>query len=46
MYVLGDYNINLLDDYNSDFLALTHSLGLVPAIDKPTRITTHSATYA
>ena len=38
MYVLGGYNINLLDDYNNDFLALAHYLCLVPAIDKPTRI--------
>ena len=48
IYICGDFNINLLkinvDRNTSDFVEMLFSAGLYPLIDKPTRITSHSAT--
>ena len=47
-YLLGDYNINLLNSEThtptSDFLDICFSNNFVPLINKPTRVTKHSAT--
>ena len=47
-YVMGDYNIDILDTHKSahtdTFLNLILSSGLYPLIDKPTRVTRDSAT--
>ena len=47
-YLLGDYNINLLNTYNhaasQDFANVMFPLSFVPAITKPTRVTDKSAT--
>ena len=48
MYVMGDFNIDLLKDDKDrpthDYLDLIYSNSLIPAIYKPTRITATSAT--
>ena len=48
LYLLGDYNINLLnaDTHNAtqDFTELMYSYSLLPNITKPTRVTKTSAT--
>ena len=48
LYLLGDYNINLLnaDKHNAthDFTELMYSFSLLPNITKPTRVTKSSAT--
>lgn len=47
VYLCGDLNINLLNYQNQgstrDFLDALFSLGLFPLIDRPTRITRHTA---
>ena len=47
-YLLGDYNINLLNydshELTADFINSLYSYGYVPLINRPTRITHHSAT--
>ena len=47
-YLLGDYNINLLNselhEPTGDFADICFSNGFIPIINKPTRITKHSAT--
>ena len=47
-YLLGDYNINLLNydshELTADFVNSLYSYGFVPLINRPTRITPHSAT--
>ena len=47
-YVLGDFNINLLNSdthaLSAEFLNIMYSSGLYPVISKPTRITASSAT--
>ena len=48
MLVLGDFNENLLkyseDKQNSEYLDMLLSLGFMPIITKPTKITDHTAT--
>jgi exonuclease III len=48
IYLMGDFNINLLDIDNhipsSEFIELLYSNGLYPMITKPTRIQNNSAT--
>ena len=48
IYLLGDFNINLLNidshSHSSDFLDLMYSYGFMPLINKPTRVTSQSAT--
>ena len=48
IYLLGDFNINLLNIENhtqsSDFLDLLYSHSFMPLINKPTRVTANSAT--
>uniref|UniRef100_A0A8C6MKE1 Reverse transcriptase domain-containing protein n=1 Tax=Nothobranchius furzeri TaxID=105023 RepID=A0A8C6MKE1_NOTFU len=48
LFMCGDFNINLEHPValrtSSDFFDMIYSLGLVPLINKPTRITTESAT--
>ena len=48
MFILGDFNINLLntDSHKGslEFAELMYGNGLVPLIKKPTRITEYSAT--
>lgn len=47
-FVCGDFNINLMNadklEKNRDFVDSMYSLGLIPTILKPSRITTTSAT--
>jgi hypothetical protein len=47
-YICGDFNINLLNVDNhapsSDFIDLMYSFGFFPLINKPTRVTSNSAT--
>ena len=47
-YLLGDYNLNLINAENHDptqeFLDLMYSYALFPCITKPTRVTINSAT--
>ena len=47
-YLLGDYNINLLNydshELTAGFINSLYSYGFVPLINRPTRITSHSAT--
>jgi endonuclease/exonuclease/phosphatase family metal-dependent hydrolase len=47
-YIMGDFNIDLLKFSNhnktNDYLENIFSLGHIPLITKPTRVTTHSAT--
>ena len=47
-YLLGDYNINLLNYANhartSDFVDLMHSFSFISLINRPTRITSNPAT--
>ena len=47
-YLLGDYNINLLNydshELTAGFVNSLYSYGFVPLINRPTRITPHSAT--
>ena len=46
--IMGDFNINLLNYENNkkvqNFLNLMFRCGMVPAIDKPTRVTRYTAT--
>ena len=48
IYLLGDYNINILDQSRhipiSEFIELLYSKGIFPSITKPTRVTNNSAT--
>ena len=48
VYVCGDYNIDLLNPLEltpiTEFINLMYSMSLYPAITRPTRITSHSAT--
>ena len=48
IYVLGDFNINLLNaetcNFTKDFLLSLQSYSFVPTIDKPTRVNSNSAT--
>ena len=48
LYIMGDFNINLLntDKHNAtqEFVDNLFSYTLLPAITKPTRVTSHSAT--
>ena len=48
IYLMGDFNINLLDIENhipsSEFIELLYSYGLYPMITKPTRMQNNSAT--
>nr|XP_049607049.1 uncharacterized protein LOC125987031 [Syngnathus scovelli] len=48
VYVCGDYNIDLLNPLQltpiTEFINLMYSMSLYPAITRPTRITSHSAT--
>ena len=48
MYLCGDFNINLLNSEShngtKDFIEMLYSLGLYPLIDRPSRITSNSAT--
>ena len=48
IYIMGDININLLQfsDHakTNDYLDNTFSLGFIPLITKPTRVTPYSAT--
>ena len=48
IYILGDFNINLLNfetcRYANDFLLSLQSYALTPVIDKPTRVHSSSAT--
>ena len=47
-YLLGDYNLNLLNSdthsITNDFLDICFSHNFLPLINKPTRVTKHSAT--
>ena len=47
-YLLGDFNINLINhanhNYTGDYLDIMYSNGFIPVIDRPTRVTDHSAT--
>ena len=47
-YILGDYNLNLLNvdthTATSDFMDTCFSNNFIPLINKPTRVTKHSAT--
>ena len=42
VFLIGDFNLNLLND--KLLLDTVFSLGMYPLINKPTRITSHSAT--
>ena len=48
VYLMGDYNINLLNEdvhtHTNDFINIMSSYSFYPSITKPTRITTNSAT--
>ena len=48
IFLCGDFNINLLNQDmhkgTNDFIDQLYSLGLYPLIDRPSRITTSSAT--
>ena len=48
LYLLGDFNINLINSDShiptSEFLDLLYSVSLIPLINRPTRITTNTAT--
>ena len=48
IYLLGDFNINLLESSNhlpsAEFLECMYSFGLFPLINKPTRVNERSAT--
>ena len=48
IYIMGDFNINLLHDetscYAQDFLLSLQSFSFIPTIDKPTRVYNNSAT--
>ena len=48
MYLMGDYNVNLLNIDNhlltSEFLEMFYSYSFLPVINKPTRVTCNSAT--
>ena len=48
IYVLGDFNINLLNaetcNFTKDFLLSLQSYSFIPTIDKPTRVNSNSAT--
>ena len=48
IYVLGDFNINLLNaescNFTKDFLLSLQSYSFIPTIDKPTRVSSNSAT--
>ena len=41
--VIGDFNINLFDT-DEEFLNMMSNSGLLPVIDRPTRVTHHSST--
>ena len=47
-YLLGDININLMNyanhNHTSDYLDIMYSNGFIPVINRPTRVTDHSAT--
>ena len=47
-HIAGDFNLNLLDHENSrkvrDFLNLIYQNGIIPTINKPTRVTRKTAT--
>ena len=47
-YLIGDTNINVINHSNhketANYLEMMYSFGLVPVINRPTRITGHSAT--
>lgn len=47
-WIMGDFNIDLMKNNThkptTDFIKMMFSNGLIPLINKPTRITTHSAT--
>ena len=47
MYLMGDYNVNLLNIDNhlltSEFLEMFYSYSFLPVINKPTRVTCNSA---
>ena len=47
-YLMGDTNINVINHVShketGDYLDLMYSKGLVPVINRPTRVTDHSAT--
>jgi len=48
IYVMGDFNINLLNaetcNFTKDFLLSLQSFSFIPTIDKPTRVNSNSAT--
>ena len=48
IYVVGDFNINLLNaetcNFTKDFLLSLQSYSFIPTIDKPTRVNSNSAT--
>lgn len=48
IYVMGDFNINLLNaetcNFTKDFLFSLQSYSFIPTIDKPTRVNSNSAT--
>ena len=47
-YIMGDFNIDLMKNNThkptNDFINMMFSNALIPLINKPTRITSHSAT--
>ena len=43
VYVIGDFNINLFDT-GEEFLNMVSDSGLLPVIDRPTRVIQHSST--
>ena len=48
VYIMGDYNINLLNVHthipNADFIDMLYSYSFLPLITKPTRVTGNTAT--
>ena len=44
VFLLGDFNIDLLTGFSSNFKDTMYSIGLYPLITRSTKITTHSAT--
>ena len=48
MHIAGDFNLNLLDHNTNrkvhNFLSLIYQNGMIPTINKPTRVTRKTAT--
>ena len=48
MHIAGDFNLNLLDHNTNrevqSFLSLIYQNGMIPTINKPTRVTRKAAT--